>query len=99
MLDVRLRRNGTRVGQLDLSEHVSKLLWFSDGTPRVEIETSTCLENKVVEIIALDGTVAHGFYSADSAMPGRTLSWPMEDQPWQDGDQLMVMIRDARPMP
>ena len=65
------RRNGTRVGELHLSSHVSQLLWFSDGTPRVEIQTSTRLTDKVVEIIANDGTVSHEFYSDDSTKVGQ----------------------------
>ena len=78
------RRSGLRVGELNLSDHVSRLLWFSDGTPRVEIETSTKLTNKVVEIIDAAGAVAHAFYSADSK-PGRTLSWPVAGKPWSAG--------------
>ena len=89
------RRSGTRVGELHLSSHVSQLLWFSDGTPRVEIQTSTRLTDKVVEIIANDGTVSREFYSADSTKTGRTLSWPVAEKPWSAGDKLMVRIREA----
>ena len=89
------RRNGTSVGELALYGHVNRLLWFSDGTPRVEIETDIPLTDKVVEIIAQDGNVAHAFHSTDSTKTGRTLSWPVEDQPWSAGDKLMVRIREA----
>ena len=99
LFDPKDRRNGTRVGELDLSDQVIKLLWLSDGTPRVEIETSTRLTNKVVEIIAQDGTVSHEFYSADSTKTGRLLSWPAEEQPWSAGDKLMVRIREPRGRP
>ena len=95
LFDPEDRRNGTRVGEVNLSDQVSKLQWFSDGTPRVELETSTRLTNKAVEIIAQDGAVAHAFHSVDSTKSGRTLSWPVADQPWSAGDKLMLRIRPA----
>ena len=99
LFDPAYRRNGTRVGELNLSDQVKRVLWFSEGTSRVEIETATRLENKVIEIIALDGTVAHSFDMSDSTTKGKTLRFPVAEKPWSGGDKLMVRIREAQNRP
>ena len=50
----------------------------------------------VLDFIALDGTVSLSLVAASATSTSGRLSWPVTDQPWSDGDQLMVRIRLVR---
>lgn len=76
---------------------------YEAGTVKVEVTPDGALARQVLDFIELDGTVslsldvgdATGDAATGSGQAG-TLSWSVESQPWEDGDLLMVRIREAR---
>ena len=51
----------------------------------------------VLDFIVLDGAVSLSLAAASATSTDGTLSWAVPDQPWEDGDQLMVRIRVQQP--
>ncbi len=76
---------------------------YESSTVKVEVTPDAALAGHIVDFIELDGTVslsldvadATGDLSTGSGQAG-TLSWSVSSQPWEDGDMLMVRIREAR---
>ena len=79
------------------SATIHRIEWES-GTVEVEVTPDDALVRHVVDIIELDGTVSLSLDVADATVDAAndTLSWSMSEQPWEDGDKLMVRIRKAR---
>ena len=67
------------------------------GTVKVALSPHTGVASHAVDFIALDGSVSLSLNVADAAvdLASNTLSWPVVSQPWQNGDELMVRIREA----
>ncbi len=53
----------------------------------------------VLDFIELDGTVSTSLNLANSSvnLGNNTFTWSVASQPWEDGDKLMVRIREAPP--
>ncbi len=73
------------------------------GMVKVEVVPDDALAGHVVDIIELDGSVSLSLDVADATVDPSTgsgqavaLSWRVSSQPWEDGDKLMVRIREAR---
>ena len=68
------------------------------GTVKLKLSPHTGLANHVVDFIALDGKVVLSLDADDATVDAanNTLNWTVTDQPWHDGDLLMVRIREVR---
>ena len=75
-----------------------KITWVS-GQVTMEFDPSISLAGYHADFITLDGSVSLrlDFDDASETVDGtkRTLTWTVAAQPWQDGDKLMLRIRDA----
>ena len=71
------------------------------GTVAIKLTTHTGLANHALDFIALDGSVSLSLVADDATIDdaNNTLSWTVAEQPWHDGDKLMVRIRKALPAP
>ena len=71
---------------------------YDSGTVKLEFTPVDTLAGHVVDIIELDGAVSLSLDVADATVDGAngTLSWGVASQPWEDGDLLMLRIREAR---
>ena len=67
------------------------------GTVKVALSPHTGIAGHAVDFIALDGSVSLSLNVADATVDvaNNTLSWPVVSQPWRNGDELMVRIREA----
>ena len=67
------------------------------GTVKVAISPHNGIAGHAVDFIPLDGSVSLSLNVSDAAVDAasNTLSWPVVSQPWQNGDELMVRIREA----
>ena len=74
---------------------------YESSTVKVEVTPNAALAGHIVDIIKLDGTVSLSLDDADATVDDAndTLSWSVSSQPWEDGDLLMVRIREAPPEP
>ena len=72
---------------------------FESGSVEVEVTPDDALDDHILDIIELDGTVSLSLDVVDAAVDraNDTLSWSVASQPWEDGDLLMVRIREASP--
>ena len=72
---------------------------YESSTVRVEVTPDDALDGHIVDIIELDGTVSLSLDAFDATVDAAngTLSWSVSSQPWDDGDTLMVRIREASP--
>ena len=72
---------------------------YESGTVEMEVTPDDALDDHIVDIIELDGTVSLSLDVADATVVGAndTLSWSVSSHPWEDGDKLMVRIREASP--
>ncbi len=68
---------------------------YESSTVKIGVSPDDALAGHVVDIIELDGTVSLSLDVADATVDSAndTLSWTVSEQPWDDGDQLMVRIR------
>ena len=59
--------------------------------------THVALSGYVLDFIALDGSVSLSLNAAEATVDctAGTYSWSMTSQPWEDGDQLMLRIREG----
>ncbi len=76
---------------------------YEASTVKVEVTPNAALAGQIVDFIELDGTVSLSLDVADATVDPSTgsgqsgaLSWSVSSQPWEDGDPLMVRIREAR---
>ena len=75
---------------------IERIEWEA-GTAKLKLTPHTALADRVVDFIELDGTVSLSLIIDDATVDAanNTLSWTVASQPWEDGDQLMVRIRDV----
>ena len=75
---------------------IGSLEWKS-GAVKMNVSPHTALTGQVLDFIELDGTVSLSLYAADATADAanNTLSWSVASQPWEDGDTLMLRIREA----
>ena len=68
------------------------------GTVKIEVTPDYALAGHFLDFIELDGSVSLSLDVADATddAPNNTLSWSVATQPWEDGDLLMVRIREAK---
>ena len=72
---------------------------YESGTVKLGVTPDDALAGHVVDIIELDGTVSLSLDVADATVDSAndTLSWTVSEQPWDDGDKLMLRIAVADP--
>ena len=80
------------------STTIQRIEWQS-GTVKVGVTPDDALDGQTVDIIELDGTVSLSLDVADATVDSAndTLNWSVSSQPWEDGDKLMVRIREVSP--
>ncbi|MCY4473966.1 MAG: leucine-rich repeat domain-containing protein [Chloroflexi bacterium] len=76
---------------------LERIEWES-GMVEFELSSDDSLAGQVVNFIELDGSVSLSLNADDATVDSAndTLSWPVASQPWEDGDKLMLRIREAR---
>ena len=88
------------------SATINRIAWESPstssgqaGTVKLSVTPRAGLANHIVEFIEMDGAMSLFLDVADATVDATTdtLSWSVSSQPWEDGDKLMVRIREARP--
>ena len=72
---------------------------YESGTVEIEVTPYDALSGHVVDFIELDGEVSLSLKVDDATVDtaSGTLSWSMAEQPWHDGDLLMVRIKETEP--
>ena len=89
-----LSPTGFTIGDTVLA--MESLTW-DDGVVTLNLSPYAVLSGGHLEFIVLDGTVSL-ILSVDAATQdgtAGTLTWTIATQPWSDGDQLMLRMRDA----
>ena len=77
-------------------------LGWQDGAVTLILSKYISLSGYTLDFIALDGSVALSLnLASDPPSDGgqESLSWPVAERPWQDGDRLMLRIREAESAP
>ena len=66
------------------------------GTVKLEISPVSGNRGLTIDFIALDGSVSLSLSAADATVDSAagTHSWPVTTEPWEDGDKLMLRIRE-----
>ena len=79
------------------SASLQRIEWVSD-TVKVKVSPHTGLAGHRLDFIELDGSVSLSLLVDEATIDAAnmTLSWSVSSQPWEDGDKLMVRIREAR---
>ena len=79
---------------------LTSLEWSSNQVV-LTLGTHVSLSGHVLDFIALDGSVSLSLDAAAATVDSTagTYSWPMTSQPWEDGDQLMLRIREDSSLP
>ena len=69
------------------------------GTVKVKVSPHTGLGGHRLDFIELEGAVSLSLVVDDATVDAanKTLSWAVAEQPWHDGDLLMVRIKEIRP--
>ena len=67
------------------------------GTVKLQVNPPTGLTDQEVNFIALDGSVSLSLQVANATVDAanRTLSWAVSSQPWENGDKLMLRVREG----
>ena len=70
---------------------------YESGAVKLNVTPVTALAGHVVDVIELDGGVSLSLSVASATVDDAndTLSWSVSSAPWEDGDKLMVRIREA----
>ena len=78
------------------SATLQRIAWV-ENTVEMMPSPNTGLANHVVDFIALDGKVILSLDADDATVDAanNTLSWPVTDPPWEEGDMLMLRIHDG----
>ena len=71
---------------------------YEAGTVQMKVSPHTGLTGHRLDFIELDGTVSLSLDVANATVDAAnyTLNWSVSEQSWDDGDKLMVRIREAR---
>ena len=74
---------------------ITGLTW-SEGKVRLSLNPYVSLVGYVLDFIELDGSVSLtlGVSEAELDVEGGTLSWDVSERPWEEGDMLMLRIRE-----
>ncbi len=74
---------------------------YESSTVKIGVIPDDALDDHIVDIIELDGTVSLSLDFADATLDAAndTLSWSVSSQPWEDGDKLLVRVREVPPPP
>ena len=82
------------------SASIQRIEWAS-GTVKVKVSPHTGLPGQVMDFIELDGSVSLSLDVDDATVDAanNTLSWTVAEQPWHNGDKLMLRIHKALPAP
>ena len=83
-------------------ETVMERIVWSEGQMEMELSPDTDLDDYRMDFIALDGSVALRLDFDDAATlsdddDAATFAWGVCEQPWQDGDLLMLRIAEGIP--
>ena len=75
---------------------LTRVEWSSNQVV-LTLDPHVSLSGYVFDFIALDGSVSLSLFTDSATVDSAagTYSWPMASQPWEDGDQLMVRIREG----
>ena len=78
------------------SATIERIAW-EPGTVKLELDPHTGIAGHIVDFIALDGSVPLSLKVADATADAAndTLSWSVASQPWHDGDELMLRVREV----
>ena len=78
------------------SATIQRIEWASD-TVKAKVSPHTGLAGHKLDFIELDGSVSLSLVVDEATVDAAngTLSWAVAEQPWEDGDKLMVRIREA----
>ena len=88
------------------SATIERIAWESSstgpgqsGTVKLEVNPDDALAGHILEFVELDGTVSLSLDDVDAVVDSvnDTLSWTVAEQPWEDGDLLMVRILGEPP--
>ena len=79
------------------SATLQRIEWAS-GTVKVKVSPHTGLAGHRLDFIELNGSVSLSLAVDEATVDAanKTLIWAVASQPWEDGDKLMVRIREAR---
>ena len=74
---------------------IQRIEWAAD-TVKVKVSPHTELAGHKLDFIELDGSVSLSLQVDEATVDAanRTLSWTVSEQPWHDGDLLMVRIAE-----
>ena len=77
---------------------IQALKW-ENGIVTMGLSAGVPLTGHRMDFIALDGSVSLSLSFDDTQTQSESglLTWNVPQQPWQDGDQLMLRIRNAEP--
>ena len=80
------------------SATIQRIEWASD-TVKVKVSPHTGLAGHRLDFIELDGSVSLSLQIDDATVDAanKTLSWTVSEQPWEDGDKLMLRIAEVVP--
>ena len=75
---------------------IERIEWEA-GTAKLKLTPHNALAGRVLDFIELDGTVSLSLIVDDATVDAanNTLSWSVSPQPWDDGDELMLRIREV----
>ena len=83
------------------SATIERIAWEpgagESGTVKLHIDPHTGVAGQVLDFIELDGSVSLSLDVGEATVDAAndTLSWTVASQPWEDGDLLMVRIREG----
>ena len=77
---------------------ITELKW-QDGSVSLTLSPSNSLTGYVLDFFTVDGTVSLSLDAASATAAGGKLSWAVAEAPWQDGDHLMLRIRETGSKP
>ena len=80
------------------SATIRRIEWASDAV-KVKVSPHTGLAGHKLDFIELDGAVSLSLVVDEATVDAanRTLSWAVAEQPWHDGDLLMLRIAEVVP--
>ena len=74
---------------------ITSLEWSSNQVV-LTLGPHVSLSGNVLDFIALDGSVALSLFTDSATVDSTagTYSWPVTTEPWENGDQLMLRMRE-----
>ncbi len=71
---------------------ITALQWHDDAIA-LTVSPPVPLTQHILEFLALDGSIALTLSGSDAVATDGALTWAVANQPWSDGDELMLRIR------